>query len=81
MLLNSFHAYFGLKINLDKSQAIWLGKLKRRSYPICNDLNWNWGKQFKLLGVTFSMDLDNITELNLGTNILEIKHHSIDISG
>ena len=71
LLLNTFHVYSGLKINLDKSQAIWLGSLKRSS--ICNDLNLNWVKQIKLLGGAFSVNLDNIIELNFGTKILEME--------
>ena len=70
--MNGFHAHFGLKINLDKSQAISLGKLKR-SYTFCNDLNLNCVKQFKLLGVTFSVNLDNIIQLNFGTKILKME--------
>ena len=72
-VLDGFHACSGLKINLDKTQAIWLGKLKRQTYEICGDLNLNWVKNFKLLGVNFSVNLEEIVVSNFLTKILDIE--------
>ena len=73
IVLNHFQVYSGLKINLDKTQAIWLGKLKKRSYGICKDLNLNWDVKFKLLGINFSVNLDEINDLNYRIKIAEIQ--------
>ena len=73
LVLDNFHACSGLKINLDKTQAIWLGNLKERVYTICDDLNLKWVKKFKLLGINFSVDLKEIIDLNYGEKILEIE--------
>ena len=72
-VLDGFHACSGLKINLEKTQAIWLGKLKRQTYEICGDLNLNWVKNFKLLGVNFSVNLEEIVVSNFLTKILDIE--------
>ena len=73
LVLNHFQVFSGLKINLDKTQAIWLGKLKKRSYTICKDLNLNWDVKFKLLGINFSVNLDEMNELNYRIKIAEIE--------
>ena len=72
-VLNSFYICSGLKINLDKTQAIWLGKLKATADSICADLNLNWAKKFKLLGINFSVDLEEIVDLNYREKLLDIE--------
>jgi len=61
-LLNTFHSISGLKISLSKTKAIWFGKDCKQKGPICQDLNLDWSQQFKLLGVTFYSDLDNMDD-------------------
>ena len=73
LVLNHFHVHSGLKINLDKTQAIWLGKLKKRTYAICKDLNLSWDSQFQLLGINFSVNLDEVSDLNYNIKIAEIE--------
>ena len=72
-LLNNFEVFSGLKINLDKTQAVWLGSLKKQTSPICEDLNFTWVKQFKLLRVTFSVDIEDINKLNYTMKLAELE--------
>ena len=73
IVLNRFYACSGLKINLEKTQAIWLGNLKGRAYSICDDLTLKWVKKFKLLGIHFSVNLEEMVDLNYREKILDIE--------
>ena len=58
---NFFYAISGLKINLEKTRAIWLGSMAGSGRKLCSDhdLNWTQGN-FKVLGITFSTDLNEV---------------------
>jgi hypothetical protein len=46
----------GLKVNVDKTTAIWIGSLKGQENDICPQLGIQWEKEkFKLLGITFQL--------------------------
>ena len=55
----------GLKINVEKTKAIWIGSLSNSPTRLChnNTLDWTQGP-FKILGVTFSTEIYNIWDLN-----------------
>jgi hypothetical protein len=40
--LNNFKAIFGLKINLSKTQLIWIGSKKYAREILCQDINFQW---------------------------------------
>ena len=63
--LEIFGSLSGLVVNKDKTKLIWLGKKKRSSdmYNICENLVWG-ATEFDLLGIHFTVDLENITTLN-----------------
>ena len=44
-IINLFHKISGLKINLEKTRAIWLGPMAGSRSRLCPeyDLNWNQG--------------------------------------
>lgn len=63
-ILNQFHVASGLKINIEKTQAVWLGSMKHSQHRLCPDLEIQWVQQFKLLGITFSSDIKEIAGLN-----------------
>ncbi len=48
-----FFLCYGLKINLDKMNAVWLGSRVGSNHRICPQLQMNWLTKFKLLGITF----------------------------
>eukprot|EP00057_Strongylocentrotus_purpuratus_P026288 XP_011680762.1 PREDICTED: uncharacterized protein LOC583642 [Strongylocentrotus purpuratus] len=55
----------GCKLNISKSEAIWIGSLKGcQRYPFCEKgLKWN-KFTFKTLGIHFSLTTDHLYDLN-----------------
>lgn len=70
---NSFYKASGLKINVTKTRAIWIGNKKYSDHILCPDLSLNWSDaNFKVLGLEFSLDLDNMLEINFAKKIKEV---------
>ena len=68
-LLQFYAEISGLKINLEKTNVIWIGSKKHSQDKICV----KWGSStFKLLGITFSVDLDQMIVLNYKPRLKEI---------
>ena len=71
--LEIFGTMSGLKMNKDKTKIIWIGR-KRYSREKLLNTGLQWGLQeFEILGLKFSVHLDNIVSLNFNPKILEIK--------
>jgi hypothetical protein len=52
----------GLKINVSKTQVIWIGSKKYSSDRLCENWNLSWGKTtFTVLGINFDVDISKIT--------------------
>ena len=65
----------GLKINVDKTKAIWIGTKQFSDEKLCIDYNLDWSKgPFKVLGVTFSSNVGNIWNLNTNKTLNKIKN-------
>ena len=66
-ILNLFYSMSGLKINIEKTRAIWIGALSHSNEQLCKDnkLDWSQGA-FKILGVNFSVEVFDIWDLNTG---------------
>ena len=62
-LLEEFAKYSGLKPNIDKTQAIWLGSMRGCQENFSLSLEWT-SRPFKVLGVIFSTSLHEMTTLN-----------------
>ena len=64
-VIGTFSDSSGCKLNLSKSEAIWIGSKKgSQSYPFSNNgLRWN-NSTFKTLGVHFSLNTNRLYELN-----------------
>ena len=64
-VLEIFGSISGLRINTDKTKLVWIGKKRYSSDQLDVGKNLIWGTTtFTLLGITFSVDLDSIVELN-----------------
>ena len=64
-VLEIFGNFSGLKMNMEKTKVIWIGR-KRYSKDKLNVIaQLDWGNvEFNLLGITFSVNLDTMVELN-----------------
>ena len=52
-IFDSFNRCSGLKMNVEKAQAIWLGIKDTNQKILCPNINLKWSKKFSLLGITF----------------------------
>lgn len=74
-LLQFYAEISGLKINLEKTNVIWIGSKKHSQDKICVKWGLKWGSStFKLLGITFSVDLDQMIVLNYKPRLKEIEN-------
>jgi len=69
-----------LKINIEKTSAVWIGSKKGSSDVLCKDYKMNWvGDQyFSYLGVTLCTNLNDIVNVNYNTTMQAIAkqiHH------
>lgn len=72
--LAGFADISGLKINYDKTQVVWIGAKKYSTDSIKTRWKLAWGaSQFKLLGITFNVDLSTMVTLNFADKILQLK--------
>ena len=62
--LEIFGSLSGLKINMDKTKIVWLGKKKHSMDKFEIGYKLDWGTEFKLLGINFSVDLRDIPGIN-----------------
>ena len=73
--LNKFRDMSGLKINIDKTAAVWIGSFKNRNTKICNHLkiNWNFNGTFDFLGVHFDTNLEEMVKQNYDKSFQAMK--------
>ena len=60
--LTIFFRLSGLKISVKKTTAVWFGKEHNSNIKLCPDLNLNWSKNFKLLGIDFDSNLEHMQD-------------------
>ena len=75
-VLDYYAAISGLKINYIKSKAIWIGS-KKYSKDVYHHTRWKleWGSnQFSLLGINFTLNLNEIIESNFDPKMKQIKN-------
>ena len=64
-VLETFGSISGLKINTDKTKLVWIGKKRFSKSELDVGRKLEWGTNiFNLLGITFSINLDAMIELN-----------------
>ena len=61
-----FGNFSGLKMNKEKTKVIWIGRKKHSKDKLQISEKLDWGKtDFKLLGINFNVDLNNISKIYL----------------
>ena len=72
--LHEFGLYSGCKININKTEAIWIGSKKDSQHipPINRGITWK-ANQFKCLGVNLSLNVSSIFDLNYKIKLKRIK--------
>jgi hypothetical protein len=69
-ILTIFEIYAGLKLNKNKTEAMWLGKnIKNQTTP----LEIKWVKEVHSLGIFFSYDTDYIMQKNFTDKAKDFK--------
>ena len=72
--LDWFGNISGLNINFSKTQVIWIGNKKYSNEVLCQNRNLTWGETcFKVLGISFDVNLDRIVKINYDEKIVQIK--------
>ena len=70
--MEDFKGLSGLKINLLKCKAVWIGKNRFDNTILCEDLKLIWTNEFRLLGIDFDSDLAKM-DTNFRLKLEEIK--------
>ena len=64
----------GLRMNAEKTKAIWIGSLSNSTTRMCHNFRLDWTQgPFKILGVTFSTEIYNIWDLNYNEIIKKVE--------
>ena len=64
-----------LHVNVEKTRVIWLGSKKGSNEKLCTETNLNWEQgNFTALGVTFSLNLEEIPNINYEPKVREIRN-------
>ena len=72
--LETFADISGSKTNFDKTQVVWIGAKKYSTDSIKTRWKLSCGTtQFRLLGITFNVDLSMIIEVNYNDKIIQMK--------
>ena len=65
--------FSGLSMNFDKTKVVWFGCEHPPEKIYMPHLNFEWNPtSFKVLGVEFTIDLKNITEININNKTTEM---------
>ena len=75
-LLDYYSEISGLKINYTKSKVIWIGS-KKYNKDVYHHTRWklHWGaNQFMLLGINFTLNLEDILIYNFDSKIKQIQN-------
>ena len=74
LVLSLFSECSGLKVYLDKTEAIWIGSKHGSGdeYFLQNNIQWNHTGRFKLLGIKFDLNSPDKTLLNFSDKLQSI---------
>ena len=72
--LRLFASLSGLKINSSKTKAVWIGSKKFSGETFNHRFKFEWNqKEFTILGIRFSCNLNNMIELNYKEKLSQIE--------
>ena len=73
-MLDIFSKISGLKVNNDKTQIAWIGSCRNSNIKYMRDKNFIWDPgTFKVLGIHFSVNINEITNINFEGKMDEVK--------
>jgi hypothetical protein len=73
-MLTRFADVSGLRINYEKTQVVWMGSRKNCHVRFLRDKNFCWDPGiFKYLGISFSINTDDIVNINFDGKLKEIE--------
>ena len=65
----------GLKLNVEKTKAIWIGAKRFSNDRLCQHYKLDWGQgPFKVLGVNFSANVNGVWNINTHDIMNKITH-------
>ena len=74
-LLEEFPHISGLKVNFEKTKLVWIDSMKYSTRSVKTIWKLAWGEiQFKMLGITFHVNLRNMVNINFEPKIQSIKN-------
>ena len=66
LILRKFYNLSGLKVNEDKTKALWVGAMCKSEKKMCKEYNLDWDqKPLTILGVTFTAEVFDIWDYNI----------------
>ena len=69
-ILLEYAKFSGLSMNFEKTKVIWFGCDRTPEITYMPELNFDWNpKTFSVLGIEFTIDLKNITDINITKKI------------
>ena len=63
-IFNAFSLCSGLKLNCEKTIAVWLGTMSGSKTILCPDFKMTWSNSFNLLGISFHINLETMVDEN-----------------
>ena len=74
-VLYEYAQFSGLKVNFEKTHAVWIGVNKYSTASIKTRWKLAWGKTtFKLLGINFHIELEQMQQLNFNEKYKKSDH-------
>ena len=72
-ILKTYEEASGLKINVSKTKAVWVGRNRFSTDTICHEIELDWVHEFVALGVTYNVrDLQGILQQNCVEKLAEM---------
>ena len=74
-VLDNLYVISGLKINIEKTKAIWIGSLSNSDRRVCRDYQLDWTQgPFKILEVIFTTEVFDIWDVNTAPIKNQVEH-------
>ena len=79
-VLEEFRLPSGLKINMEKTKAVWIGSMINSNLKLCSKYNLDLviSGSFNVLGINMNADLSDICEINLAKYLIKFIFYWLD---